>query len=109
MASKRLYNIDYRKKLNDKIQNITDKKILTSIFKIIKNEDHDYTENKSGIFFNLNTLSDNAIKRIEKIVDSIEVKKEKITLNVITESEDDDLSGHKLNNEEKNVLKKLKN
>ena len=68
--SSRKYDSYFRKKLLEKINSIKDKKILLSILKIVKKEDENgYSQNKSGIYFNLNKLSDESIENIDKSIE----------------------------------------
>ena len=119
--SSRKYDSYFRKKLLEKINSIKDKKVLLSILKIVKNEDENgYSQNKSGIFFNLNKLSDNSIKNIDNLI-------EKYSLSNESETNDESLSdkiiykqysdadnldqydnlGPRLSNQEKSILKKF--
>lgn len=119
--SSRKYDSHFRKKLLEKINCLRDKKVLLSILKIVKNEDeHGYSQNKSGIFFNLNKLSDDSIKNIDNLVD-------KYTLSNESDTNDESLSdkiiykqysdadnldqydnlGPRLSNQEKSILKKF--
>lgn len=119
--SSRKYDSYFRKKLLEKINSIKDKKVLLSILKIVKNEDENgYSQNKSGIFFNLNKLSDDSIKSIDNLV-------EKYNLSNESETNDESLSdkiiykqysdadnldqydnlGPRLSNQEKSILKKF--
>tara|TARA_B100000900_G_C20510970_1_gene687972 strand:+ start:682 stop:1080 length:399 start_codon:yes stop_codon:yes gene_type:complete len=119
--SSRKYDSYFRKKLLEKVNSIKDKKVLLSILKIVKNEDENgYSQNKSGIFFNLNKLSDDSIKSIDNLV-------EKYNLSNESETNDESLSdkiiykqysdadnldqydnlGPRLSNQEKSILKKF--
>jgi hypothetical protein len=114
----RKYNTEFRKKLINKIDKIKDKDDLISIYNIITEElGNNFSSNRNGIFINLNLLSDDCI---EKILEFIE---DKIT-NTITQSETDKINyksykfdevelisemGHKLSNQEKNIIKRIRN
>ena len=51
--------------LRDKIQAL-DKFHQIEIFKILKTDNVNYTENRNGIFINMNELDNKIIKKIEK-------------------------------------------
>lgn len=112
-------NSTIRKKLSDKIKKIKDKDELIKIFKIVnKDIGNNYSENKSGIYFNINLLSDNGIDEILNIIQSIE------NSDTQTDTCDDKIKytsysdnnielynslGPRLSNQEKSILKKSKN
>ena len=65
----RKYKSNYRKKILDKIKKVKDKNCLVSIFKIVNRDiGNNFSENKSGIYFNLNIVSDDAIEEIVEIL-----------------------------------------
>ncbi len=119
--SSRKYDSHFRKKLLEKINSLRDKKVLLSILKIVKNEDeHGYSQNKSGIFFNLNKLSDDSIKNIDNLVDKYTLSNESDTIDenlsdkIIYKQYSDadnldqyDNLGPRLSNQEKSILKKF--
>ena len=108
-----------RRKLSDKIKKIKNKSDLVEIFKIVTRDvGENYSQNKSGIYFNLNLLSDDAIEEINTIVHSIEtsetvseINDEKIKYTSYSENEMDVYNslGPRLSNQEKSILKKFKN
>lgn len=119
--SSRKYDSNSRKKILEKINNIKEKKVLLSILKIVKKEDENgYSQNKSGIFFNLNKLSDTSIEEIGSIIEKYDLSNE-------SENNDENLSekiiykqysdgdnldyydniGTRLSNQERSILKKL--
>lgn len=117
-SSKRKYNSQYRKKLIEKINKIKDKDFIKSIFKIVHNEIGDnYSENKSGIFFNMNLLSDNCIEEVNKMVENYdfslknETSEDKLTYKAYSDNEIDmyNTIGPRLSNQERSILKKYKN
>jgi len=112
----RKYNTQKRKKLMDKIAKIKDKKTYIEIFKIMKKDiGNTYSENKNGIFFNINKLQDNSI---EKIINIIADYTDSITTSVdsyicYTSQTTDNIAsienlGPRLSNQEKNILKKIR-
>ena len=116
---KRKYNSQFRKKLIEKINKIKDKTQLVSIFKIVNRDiGESYSQNKSGIYFNMNLLSDNAITELNELIgnyidteNASENTEDKITYKSYSENELDlyNSLGPRLSNQEKSILKKFKN
>ena len=120
--SSRKYDSYFRKKLLEKINSIKDKKILLSILKIVKKEDENgYSQNKSGIYFNLNKLSDESIGNIDKSIEKYfddskdtEVNEESLSDKIVYKQYSDidqlehyDNLGPRLSNQERSILKKF--
>jgi len=119
--SSRKYDSNSRKKMLEKINNIKEKKVLLSILKIVKKEDENgYSQNKSGIFFNLNKLSDTSIEEIGSIIEKYDLSnesennEENLSEKIIYKqySDGDNLDyydniGPRLSNQERSILKKL--
>jgi hypothetical protein len=114
----RKYNSQFRKKLISKFEKIKDKNDYIDIYNIITEDiGNNYSSNRNGIFINMNILSN---KCIEKLVDLVE---EKLNYNMsLTDTEKinyksykfDDIEiisemGHKLSNQEKNIIKRIRN
>jgi hypothetical protein len=118
--SQRIFNTEYRKKLISKIENITDKNILIVIYNIIIEDiGNNYSSNRNGIFININLLLDNTIDKINTIVEEninininnlSEIKSEKIDCKIYQYDEIELLSefGHKLSNQEKSIIKRIR-
>ncbi len=118
---KRTFDSYYRKILIDKINNMKDKNQLVLIFKIVNRDiGNDYSENKSGIYFNMNLLSNNAILEISNLINAFieteaenasENTEEKVTYKSYSENEVEVYNsfGPRLSNQEKSILKKCKN
>ena len=118
-TSSRKYNSNYRKKILSKIKKITDKNDLINIFKIVNRDiGNNFSENKSGVFFNMNLLSDDAIEEIKDLLDNL------LSIDSVSENTEDKLIyktysendiemynslGPRLSNQEKTILKKFKN
>lgn len=116
--SSRKYNSEFRKKLINKIDKIKDKNDLISIYNIITEEiGNNFSSNRNGIFININLLSDDCVEKILEFID------DKVT-NTITQSDTDKINyktykfdevelisemGHKLSNQEKNIIKRIRN
>lgn len=64
-------NILRKKQIVKLIDQIKDKKILRQIYKIILNENINYTRNLNGIFINLNEVPDDKLIKIENFLLSI--------------------------------------
>lgn len=116
-SSKRKFNTNFRKKLIETINKITKKEDIIYIFKIINIDiGNNFSENKSGIYFNMNLLSDNCIEKIVNYlnnnVDTIsETLNEKLIYKTYSENDIDVYNsiGPRLSNQEKSILKKSKN
>jgi len=83
--------------LRDKIQAL-DKFHQIEIFKILKTDNVNYTENRNGIFINMNELDNKIIKKIEKYLhyvstqqnqlDVVEQQKEQYKLSFFKDNKD---------------------
>jgi spermidine synthase len=67
----KIYNHNEKKELVKKIEKITTKNYYKQIFKIIKESGIKITQNNNGVFFNMNELSNETLKKIEDYLDSI--------------------------------------
>ena len=111
---KRLYNSKRRKKLSQKINKLNDKEQYIKIFKIINRDIGDnFSENKNGIWFNLNLLSDNAITEIIELLGtnldtSITESENKFKYIPYDIDELGNLSGPRLSNHEKSLIRKMR-
>tara|TARA_B100001093_G_C26175945_1_gene737789 strand:- start:64 stop:450 length:387 start_codon:yes stop_codon:yes gene_type:complete len=115
----RKYNSNYRKKVLDKIKKLKDKNSQIAIFKIVNRDiGNNFSENKSGIYFNLNLISDDAVEEIIEIIKSYtdnetitETTEDKLTYKSYSENEIDlyNTIGPRLSNQERSILKKCKN
>ena len=87
--------------LRDKIQAL-DKFHQIEIFKILKTDNVNYTENRNGIFINMNELDNKIIKKIEKYLhyvstqqnqlDVVEQQKEQYKLSFFKDNKDNNYS-----------------
>ena len=114
----RKYNSTFRKKLVNKFEKIKSKSELLDIYNIIVEDiGTDFSTNQNGIFINMNILSDICIK---KLIDYIDDKINLSTSHTDTEKINyrtyklDDVeaisdSGIKLSNQEKNIIKRIRN
>tara|TARA_B110000971_G_C19708622_1_gene363163 strand:+ start:44 stop:406 length:363 start_codon:yes stop_codon:yes gene_type:complete len=110
------YCYDTKKKIAYKIQKIKSKKNYIKLFKIISNNNEQYSVNKNGIFFNLNSLKIETLFQLESFLDQLEnklVNSDNIssttfdTIENIITSEENDYEEIILSNIEKNTIKKI--
>ena len=113
----RKFNSNFRKNIKHKISKISNKNDYIDIYKIINEElDSKLSINKNGIYFNLNLLSDNCVEKLllffnNKIetenINSEKIKYEPYNKNYFSELQF--ITGNKLNNQEKSLIKKFNN
>jgi len=114
------YTFYHKKKLAYRIEQIKTKKNYLELFKIVNEGSDKYTTNKNGVFFNMNSLKNETLSKIEKFLDNLDLENNNSEIN-ITNSIDteftpysvDDFSdykpmGPKLSNHEKKILKRNK-
>ena len=114
----RKYNSTFRKKLVNKFEKIKSKSELLDIYNIIVEDiGTDFSTNQNGIFINMNILSDICInKLVDYIEDKISMSStqtdtEKVNYKTykLDEVENISESGIKLSNQEKNIIKRIRN
>ena len=117
-SNKRLYNSEYRKKLIDKFDNIKNRNTLIDVCNIIINDiGTDYSSNVNGIFINMNILSDFCIEKINQYIEdkiilinsNKYIEKDNGKIYKFDEIELLSEMGHKLSNQEKNIIKRIRN
>lgn len=109
----RKYNSKKRKKISQKINKLNTKEDYIKILKVvIRDLGESFSENKNGIWFNMNLLSDEALDEILELLDT--------NLDTTTESENkftyvpydnnlpNQLSGPRLSNHEKSLIRKIR-
>lgn len=113
----KIYNNVEKKNIVRKIEQIKNKKYYIEIFKIIKNNNIKYTQNRNGLFIDMNKLSNETIYKIDEYLKTLELNASesdsKLSIDSLTFSNNDDdirniLGNCKLTNHEKNILKKIK-
>lgn len=113
---KRKYSSLYRRKLVNKISKLKDKREFVNIFNIVQSElGKNMSFNRNGIFFNINTLSDECIKNLDdylsNLIDNATITetegKIKYKPYTVDELENINQVGPKLSNIEKSLLKKM--
>ena len=115
----RKYNTEIRKKINNDLHKITNEDFMLQIYNlIIEDIGHNYSKNINGIFINLNILSDFCIDKLINILEDYTKhnknnKNNKNNINISNYKFDDieiiNEMGHKLSNQEKLFIKKIKN
>lgn len=111
-GNSRKYNSSYRKKLISRIDTIKDKKVLIQIYKIIVSDVNDnISTNRNGVFVNMNLLSDKSIKKIDDYIEDniITVNSDIEKINFKSFKFNDDDYGRKLSNQEKHIIKRIRN
>jgi len=116
--NKRKYNTEFRKKLVSKFEKIKEKSELMTIYNIITEDiGTNFSCNINGIFINMNILSDTCIDKLILFIedknslsltcsetDKVNYKSYKVDdVEIISEM------GHKLSNQEKNIIKRIRN
>ena len=117
-SKERKYNSNFRKKILEKIKKYDNKDFQISIFKVVNRDiGNNFSENKSGIFFNMNLLSDDAIDEVIEIIKKYDEdnsnlnSEDKLTYKSYSENEIElyHTLGPRLSNQERSILKKCKN
>lgn len=114
----RKYNTEFRKKLVSKFEKIKNKIDLINIYNIITDDiGNNFSSNRNGIFVNMNLLSDNCIYKLLQyiedkfILSSTQTETEKVNYKSYKIDDIDMMTeiGHKLSNQEKNIIKRIRN
>lgn len=82
------FNLNDKKQLIKRINEIKNKKCYLKIFKLIHNDNLKYTKNDNGIFFNITNLSNDILTNIDIILSFYESKpisNNIISYNIFTE------------------------
>ena len=107
------YDYDDKKKIVYKIQKIKNKKDYFKLYKLVNNNNIQFTKNNNGIFFNINKLSNQTLQEIEFFLDIINEKNKLIQDSELSncESENilstDEQINFSLNKNEINIKKKV--
>lgn len=114
----RKFNSLFRKKLLSKFEKIKNKNDYINIFNIIVEDiGTDFSSNRNGIFININILSDRCITKLVSFIEenlnsnTTQTETEKINYKAYKIDEIEMISdmGHKLSNQEKNIIKRIRN
>ena len=113
-STTRKYTSTIRRKIVQKISKLKDKKDFVNIFNLIQIElGKDISINRNGIFFNINSLSDECIEKLAAFLnisgDTVTETETKIKYQSysIDELENVNKVGPKLSNQEKSIIKKI--
>jgi hypothetical protein len=114
MKSFRKYNTEFRKNLKDKIIKLNNKIDYLYIYKLINEElESKVSVNRNGVYFNLNSISDECIEKIILFLDNktetdIQIDHVKIEYKLYSQDNiSNDFYKSKFTNQEKTILKKL--
>jgi spermidine synthase len=77
----KIYNHTEKKDLVKKIEKLTSKNHYKQIFKILKSSGIKITQNSNGVFFNMNDLNNDILKKIDDFLDLV-LNQEKSTIDV---------------------------
>ena len=114
----RKYNTDFRKKLVSKFDKLKNKNEYIDIYNIIIEDiGTNFSTNRNGIFINMNLLSDNCIDKLIEFMDDklnltlTQTENEKVNYKSYKIDDVEMISemGHKLSNQEKNIIKRIRN
>jgi hypothetical protein len=114
----RKYNSQFRKKLISKFEKIKNKEDYVDIYNIIIEDiGNNFSTNRNGIFINMNLLSDQCIENLIQFMEDklncniTQTDTEKINYKSYKFDEVEIISemGHKLSNQEKNIIKRIRN
>lgn len=117
VVNQKVYNHLEKKNIVRKIEQLKNKRYFIEIFKIIKNDNIKYTQNKNGLFIDMNQLSDETIYKIDNYLKTVELNlsesESKLSVDSLTFSNNEDdirniIGSCKLTNHEKNILKKVR-
>lgn len=118
LSGSRKYNNVIRKKLVGKFERIKDKSDLITIYNIITQDiGNNFSTNRNGIFVNMNILSDECVEKLlEFVTDKLNsnlsaTETDKVNYKSYKFDEVEIMSemGHKLSNQEKNIVKRMRN
>jgi hypothetical protein len=109
----RKYNSKKRKKLSQKINKLQDKGDYIKILKIvIRDLGESFSENKNGIWFNMNLLSDDALDEIIELLntnlDTTNESENKFTYVPYDNNLSKQVSGPRLSNHERSLIRKIR-
>jgi hypothetical protein len=118
LISSRKYNTIVRKKLINRFEKIKDKTDYIAIYNIITQDiGNNFSTNRNGIFINMNILSNDCIEKLmyflndklNSTLSSTETDKVNYKSYKFDEVEIISEMGHKLSNQEKNIIKRIRN
>jgi hypothetical protein len=101
-----------KKIIASRIEQIKNKKIYIKLFKIISDDNNNYTANSNGVFLNLNNLHNKTLFKIQKVLDTYDnIKKIKTNNDWISKHYNNktEIFDDKLSNQEKMFIKRQNN
>lgn len=93
-----------RKKINDKLKKVKNKKIFYIIFEYIKDNNINYTLNSNGVFFNFKDLNRKMLNHIDNIINNNTITTKETKIN----TKFDNMKTININNFEKQILNNIK-
>lgn len=93
-----------RKKINDKLKKVKNKKIFYIIFDYIKDNNIKYTINNNGVFFNFKDLNRKMLNHIDNIINNNTITTKETKIN----TKFDNMKTINVNNFEKQILNNIK-
>lgn len=110
----RKYDSNYRKKLVNKINKLKNKEYYIDVYNIIISDiGTNFSSNINGLFLNVNLLSNKCIDELNTYLDD-KLKEEQAIISNIDisvscyKSNSDNINNLKLNNQDKNIIKKIR-
>ena len=73
-----VYTLADKKSIMTRIQNLKNKKHYIHIYKLIKDNNVQYSQNINGIFINLNNIDDSILDKIIKYLDYLDSRNSEI-------------------------------
>jgi spermidine synthase len=67
----KIYSHNEKKDLVKKIERLTSKNHYKQVFKILKSSGIKITQNSNGVFFNMNDLTNEILKKLDEFLDSV--------------------------------------
>lgn len=105
------FSYERKKKIIQMIENLKEKKHYIGVFRIIKKDSNNFTQNSNGIFFNLDSLESKTLIEIESYLFKIKdndskslYDKNKKLIKMFHNNEKEELSDY-----EKQIIKKHRN
>jgi len=108
------FSYNRKKKIVSDIEKLKNKEDYIALFKIINRVTDKYTQNKNGVFINLNCLNDSTLLEIETFLNNNKdkfktentIEQLTFTPNMFKSTQPKTISSMKLTNYEKNVIKR---
>jgi hypothetical protein len=72
------YTLEDKKRIMTKIQNLKNKKHYMHLYKIIKDNNVNYSQNSNGVFINLTNISDDILGKIIEYLNYLDTRNSEI-------------------------------